>query len=1558
MKRKFKVALALCISLIMVLTMAAPAFAKPLDVQGHWAEAIISKWVDEGWIKGYSDGSFGPEDKLNRAELTALINRSFAFADSTGVDTVLDVLGTDWFAQDISKAIAAGYLSIPEDGMVKPGGNVTREEVADIVCRILKPVQESTDDIIGKLTDVKDVSEDKKTAVNTVLCMGIIKGYPGNIFDPKGLLTRAQGVVILDRMLAAVENGQATVIAGLDAVPGGSAVVGGDNNNSSGGNPTATPTPTATPISTATPTPTTPISTATPTPTTPISTATPILTATPISTVTPTPTATPISTATPVSTAAPTATPTELPAITGITVTNGGIRIYFSKDVSGLSGDDFVITATLDGQAYEDNIQNLIFDPAENSFTFTEISRTFREQTLEMTVAAVTDSSKITGYDTDSVLIEGNPDANPEKIQSLNLRNGLLDIIFVGKVTGLSADDLDMDMWINGSSYSPENLQFDADTNSFSFASIEQTAEDQEVKVTVRKAETSQRNITGSSTESFILEGFYNNIELLGFDVFNTGEGALTGCQVKMKLLADIGSADEVIVSLYDEADHLLAENSWTSVSGTSFPMDTDVFCPFTRDVTGDTELYSLEAASEPDWNVDEPWLLDIVPKRIVIKVEASDGQLYRFDSQDKVWVDLEWLENEAYDLVGPNKLFGLNAFADIQSGVDVVNPYGRVFVAQGEYAVAYNDYTGYYGIVIYKPLSLLGAQANVMPVENQVRTGGESLITSGTMDSSANGGGAITVCKNAGKVEINGFTFKYNEVGLDISVYAGPEEPAGPYTDGLDVKYNRFIDNAIDILIDNNDGGLQNYTISKNVFGLNEAVSVPYIDLVAVRDVVGSMHTQLENAAGNGSYLLLEIIVGLFVQNPQGLVFEDNTVYGKTIGVGIIGGEDQGNSICNNSFHANRFGIGLLGAGSSNSHIVDINHNTLLNNTLGIASLLSGKTNATGNWWGAVDWMDIETAILGETDIDNNTSTLEVFPWALDEKFEKLANCDLTHIVVNSQWEGTSIGQQVMFDGMDYYMNVNAYWEIQTAVNNSSSDYLQGLLRNPAGYDVVPEIDIAPGDYNQNVNILFPVTLNGLTGTLADELQTLETQGACPVIYGNVAINSYQPTSEQFTVRNLAIAGDLIVDYAGNVVFEENILAEGSTIIFNYIPDYINGIDMFTITEKTVSDANNGAAVRFAEANIYAFSVDGQDGVTAIDWTTGTVVFKMPAGTDIAALKPSIVISPRAGISPVIPGDSQNFTVPVEYVVTAGDGVTSRIWTVTCICEPVITSFMVAGQEAAIDAIRRSVTFHVPYGTDLDALAPVITVSDNGIISPDSGETPVFTAVYGNPKEFTAPYQVALSDSSASWEWIATCIEDPNTENDILDFSIEELNGLAIEQLMIDTSNKIVSFWLPNATDVDLAALVPIITVSPEATAVLEDEADFSEPGNLVFCTVTAGDGVAEDWLIQCIPYSSKHDITGFTATSTDGLSVTDVVYSLIIDTDAHSVVFEVVYGTDVTSLKPTIEVSLNALISPASGQVQDFTNPVTYYITAEDGATVGTWIVTCVILPEGIEP
>ena len=72
-------------------------------------------------------------------------------------------------------------------------------------------------------------------------------------------------------------------------------------------------------------------------------------------------------------------------------------------------------------------------------------------------------------------------------------------------------------------------------------------------------------------------------------------------------------------------------------------------------------------------------------------------------------------------------------------------------------------------------------------------------------------------------------------------------------------------------------------------------------------------------------------------------------------------------------------------------------------------------------------------------------------------------------------------------------------------------------------------------------------------------------------------------------------------------------------------------------------------------------------------------------------------------------------------------------------------------------------------------------------------------------------------------------------------------------------------------------------------------------------------------------------------------------------IDATAKTISATVLLNTDVTKLSPTITISDKATVSPASGTAQNFTNPVNYIVTAEDGTTQ-TYAVSTVINPPKI--
>jgi hypothetical protein len=199
MNRKSRVAVIVCLAAFALMLMAAPALAQPTDIKGHWAEQTVGEWIYNGYIDGYLDGSFRPDNSITRAEFMVLVNRAFGFTEQAAI-SFSDVSAADWFYGDAAIAIAAGYISGYEDGTLLPGAQISRQEAAVIIARLLK--LDGAPSLIA-ISDSADITQWSSGHVGAVLENGIMRGYPDQTFRPFNPLSRAEAVVVLDAALAA-----------------------------------------------------------------------------------------------------------------------------------------------------------------------------------------------------------------------------------------------------------------------------------------------------------------------------------------------------------------------------------------------------------------------------------------------------------------------------------------------------------------------------------------------------------------------------------------------------------------------------------------------------------------------------------------------------------------------------------------------------------------------------------------------------------------------------------------------------------------------------------------------------------------------------------------------------------------------------------------------------------------------------------------------------------------------------------------------------------------------------------------------------------------------------------------------------------------------------------------------------------------------------------------------------------------------------------------------------------------------------------------------------------
>lgn len=112
-----------------------------------WYNNAVSTLTNAGIISGYPDGTFRPDAAITRAELAAIASR---FDELSGGESRLTDISGHWAEDYINSAYSKGWVDGYPDGTFRPDQNITRAEVMTLVNRVL----ERAVDIDGMLEDM------------------------------------------------------------------------------------------------------------------------------------------------------------------------------------------------------------------------------------------------------------------------------------------------------------------------------------------------------------------------------------------------------------------------------------------------------------------------------------------------------------------------------------------------------------------------------------------------------------------------------------------------------------------------------------------------------------------------------------------------------------------------------------------------------------------------------------------------------------------------------------------------------------------------------------------------------------------------------------------------------------------------------------------------------------------------------------------------------------------------------------------------------------------------------------------------------------------------------------------------------------------------------------------------------------------------------------------------------------------------------------------------------------------------------------------------------------
>ncbi len=172
-----------------------------------WAKDEIESFYQQGIVNGYADGSFHPSDGVRRAEFCKMLTLAFQNELPTPeAQAFSDVPSAHWaYAYvDICKDFMTGYAN-PFGGLpaFHPNEYATREDIAVALVKMMGLSKSDTSNAnlaATQFTDGDSISPNLVPYVSIAYERGLISGYPDGTFRPTKGITRAETVVLLNRV--------------------------------------------------------------------------------------------------------------------------------------------------------------------------------------------------------------------------------------------------------------------------------------------------------------------------------------------------------------------------------------------------------------------------------------------------------------------------------------------------------------------------------------------------------------------------------------------------------------------------------------------------------------------------------------------------------------------------------------------------------------------------------------------------------------------------------------------------------------------------------------------------------------------------------------------------------------------------------------------------------------------------------------------------------------------------------------------------------------------------------------------------------------------------------------------------------------------------------------------------------------------------------------------------------------------------------------------------------------------------------------------------------------
>ena len=209
MKKKRILALFLaavsCLSLAVSASAANTVNCKATDFRDYdrtaWYAEAVSAAVDNGLLYGKSANVLDPNGDMTRAEMAAIINRSFGCYKTADISQYKDVSKSKWYYKDVALAVQMGTYNGRSSSAMAPDAPISRQEAMTVVARALELDYDSyskTD--LSAFSDRSEISNWAMPYVRAMVGADYIHGR-GKVLAPLDNITRAEFAQIFHNII-------------------------------------------------------------------------------------------------------------------------------------------------------------------------------------------------------------------------------------------------------------------------------------------------------------------------------------------------------------------------------------------------------------------------------------------------------------------------------------------------------------------------------------------------------------------------------------------------------------------------------------------------------------------------------------------------------------------------------------------------------------------------------------------------------------------------------------------------------------------------------------------------------------------------------------------------------------------------------------------------------------------------------------------------------------------------------------------------------------------------------------------------------------------------------------------------------------------------------------------------------------------------------------------------------------------------------------------------------------------------------------------------------------